>query len=216
MNIVGVVPDIRFENLNKTPTMQVYTPHLQGLQVGGSSNRMVLAVRTSSDPSSLTSAVKQQIWSLDKDQPVSRVRTMSQIVSDSLAQQRLIMLLLVVFAVMALLLAVIGLYGTLSYMVTQRRHEIATRMALGAQQRDVLKLIIRQGMVLVIIGVGIGLLAAYLLTRLVSSLLYNVSASDPFTFIGVPVLIALISLLASFIPAYKATKVDPLKVLRDG
>jgi putative ABC transport system permease protein len=215
MNIVGVVPDIRFEDLNKTPTMQVYTPHLQGLQVGSSSNRMVLAVRTTGDPSSLTNAVKQQIWSLDKDQPVSMIRTMSQIVSDSLAQRRLIMLLLVVFAVMALVLAVIGLYGTLSYMVTQRRHEIATRMALGAQQRDVLKLIIRQGMVLVIIGVGIGLAAAYLLTRLVASLLYDVSARDPFTFVGVPVLIAVISLMASLIPAYKATKVDPIKVLRD-
>ena len=217
INIVGVVPDIRFENLNKTPTMQIYTPHLQGLQVGGSSNRMILAVRTSGgDPGSLTNAVKQQIWSLDKDQPVSRIRTMSQIVSDSLAQQRLLMLLLVVFAVMALLLAVIGLYGTLSYMVTQRRHEIATRMALGAQQRDVLTLILRQGMVLVIIGVGIGLLAAYLLTRLIASLLYNVSASDPITFVGVSVLIALISLMASLVPAYKATKVDPIKVLRDG
>lgn len=215
MNIVGVVPDIRFEDLNKPPAMQVYTPHLQGLQVGSSSNRMILAVRTTGDPASLTNAVKQQIWSLDKDQPVSMVRTMSQIVADSLAQRRLIMLLLVVFAVMALLLAVIGLYGTLSYMVTQRRHEIATRMALGAQQRDVLKLIIRQGMVLVIIGVGIGLVAAYLLTRLVASLLYDVSARDPFTFVGVPVLIALISLMASLVPAYKATKVDPIKVLRD-
>ncbi len=215
ISIVGVVPDIRFESLDKTPTMQVYTPHLQGLQVGGSSNRMVLAVRTTGDPSSLTNAVKQQIWSLDKDQPVSSVRTMSQIVSDALAQRRLIMFLLVVFSVMALLLAVIGLYGTLSYMVTQRKHEIATRMALGAQQSDVLKLIIRQGMVLVIIGVGIGLLASYILTRLIASLLYDVSASDPFTFVGVPVLIALISLMASLVPAYKATKVDPLKVLRN-
>lgn len=216
MTIVGVVPDIRFEDLNTTPAIQVYTPHLQGLQVGGSSNRMVLAVRTSGDPGSLANAVRQQIWSLDKDQPVSRVRSMSQIVSDWLAQRRLIMLLLVAFAVTALVLAVIGLYGTLSYMVTQRRHEIATRMALGAQQRDVLKLIIRQGMVLVIIGVGIGLLGAWFLTRLVASLLYDVSPNDPYTFVGVPVVIALISLLASLVPAYKATKVDPLRVLRNG
>jgi putative ABC transport system permease protein len=216
ISIVGVVPDIRFENLNKKPTMQVYTPHSQGLQVGGSSNRMVLAVRTSVDPGSLTNAVRQQIWSLDKDQPVSKIRTMSQIVSDYLAQRRFTMLLLVLFAGMALLLAVIGLYGTLSYLVTQRRHEIATRMALGAQQRHVLKLIIRQGMVLVAIGVGIGLLTAYLVSRLVASLLYSVSPTDPFTFVGVPLLIALISLLASFVPAYKATKVDPIKVLRDG
>lgn len=216
INVVGVVPDIRFQDLNITPAMQVYTAHVQGLQVGRPFNNMMLAVRTSVDPASLTSAVKQQIWSLDKDQPVTNILTLSQLVSNSLAQRRFIMLLLVAFAVMALLLAVIGLYGTLSYMVTQRRHEIATRMALGAQQSDVLKLIIRQGMVLVIVGVGIGLLLAYFLTRLVATLLYSVSPSDPFTFVGVSVLIALISLLASFVPAYRASKVDPLKVLRNG
>lgn len=216
INVVGVVPEIRFEDLNNTPTMQVYTPHFQALQLGGSARRMSLAVRTSVEPTSLTTAIRQQVRAVDKDQPVTKIATLSQLVSDSLGQRRLIMLLLVSFAVMALLLAVIGVYGTLSYMVTQRRHEIATRMALGAQQRDVLKMIIRQGMVLVIIGVGIGLLVAYLLTRLVASLLYNVSPSDPFTFVGVSVMIALISLLASFFPAYKATKVDPLKVLRNG
>jgi putative ABC transport system permease protein len=179
-------------------------------------NRMSLAVRTTGDPAALTKAIREQVRAIDKDQPVTKIATLSQLFSDSLAQRRFIMLLIVAFAVMALLLAVIGLYGTLSYMVTQRRHEIATRMALGAQQWDVLKLIIRQGMVLVIIGVGIGLLVAYLLNRLVASLLYNVSPSDPFTFVGVPVLIALVSLLASFVPAYKATKVDPIKVLRNG
>jgi putative ABC transport system permease protein len=215
LSVVGVVPDIRFEDLNNTPTMQVYTPHLQGLQVGRPSNRMVLAVRTSVDPTSLINVIKQQIWSLDKNQPISRIRPMSQIVSDSLAQRRLIMLLLVTFAGMALSLAVIGLYGTLSYMVTQRRHEIATRMALGAQQRDVLALIIRQGMVLVAIGAGLGLFTAYLATRLVATLLYGVSPNDPLTFAGVAVLIAVVSLLASFFPAYRATKVNPLKVLRN-
>lgn len=215
VSVVGVVPDLRFEDLNSTPTMQVYTPHLQGLHLGRSVSHMALAVRTSVDPASLTNAIKQQIWSLDKDQPVSKVATLSQVVSDSVAQRRFIMLLLVAFAIMALLLAVIGLYGTLSYMVTQRRHEIATRMALGAQQRDVLKLILRQGMVLAIIGIGIGVLLAYLLTRLLASLLYNVSHGDPFTFVGVSALIAFISLLASFVPAYRATKVDPLKVLRN-
>lgn len=215
ISVVGVVPDIRFQDLNIKPPMQVYTSHLQGLQLDRSLTNMMLAVRTSVDPGSLTSAVKQQIWSLDKDQPVTNTLTLSELVSNSLAQRRFIMLLLVAFAVMALVLAVIGLYGTLSYMVTQRRHEIATRMALGAQQRDVLKLIIRQGMVLVIIGVGIGLLLAYFLTRLVAGLLYTVSPRDPFTFVGVPVLIALISLLASFVPAYRASKVDPLKILRN-
>lgn len=216
ITVVGVVPDIRFEELNNNPTMQVYTPHLQGLKFGRSLNRMVLAVRTTTDPASLTSAIQQQIWSLDKDQPVTNILTLSQLVSDSLAQRRLIMLLLVAFAIMALLLAGIGLYGTLSYMVTQRRHEIATRMALGAQQRDVLTLILRQGMVLVIIGVGLGLVSAYLLTRLVTSLLYSVSPKDPLTFVGVPLLIALISLLACVVPAYRASKTDPLKILRNG
>ena len=215
ISVVGVVPDVRFQDLNVTPAMQVYTPHLQALQMDRSFNNMMLAVRTSVDPASLTTAVKQQVWSLDKDQPVTNILTLSELVSNSLAQRRFIMLLLVAFAVMALLLAVIGLYGTLSYMVTQRRHEIATRMALGAQQSDVLKLIIRQGMVLVIIGVGIGLVSAYFLTRLVTTLLYSVTPYDPFTFVGVSVLIALISLLASFVPAYRASKVDPLKVLRN-
>lgn len=214
ITVVGVVPDVRFQDLNLPPPMQIYTPHLQGLKNRSFSN-MTLAVRTSVDPASLTSAIKQQVWSLEKEQPVTNILTLSELVSNSLAQRRFILILLVAFAGMALLLAVIGLYGTLSYMVTQRRHEIATRMALGAQQSDVLKLIIRQGMVLVIIGVGIGLLAAYFLTRLVADLLYSVTPRDPFTFVGVPVLIALISLLASFVPAYKATKVDPLKVLRN-
>jgi putative ABC transport system permease protein len=215
ISIVGVVPDIRFNDLNAVPAMQIYTPHLQGLQLDRSLNNMLLTVRTTVDPASLTNAVKQQIWSVDKDQPVTKVLTMSELVTNSLALRRFIMLLLVSFAVMALVLAVIGLYGTLSYMVTQRRHEIATRMALGAQQRNVVTLIVRQGMVLVIIGVVIGLLSAYFLTRLVASLLYAVTPSDPLTFVGVPVLIALISLLASFVPAYRASKVDPLKVLRN-
>lgn len=216
ITVVGVVPDIRFEELNNTPTMQVYTPHLQGLKFGRSLNRMVLAVRTTTDPGSLTSAIQQQIWSLDKDQPVTNILTLSQLVSDSLAQRRLIMLLLVAFAIMALLLAGIGLYGTLSYMVTQRRHEIATRMALGAQQRDVLTLILRQGMVLVVIGVVLGLASAFFLTWLVTSMLYSVSPNDPLTFVGVPLLIALISLLACVVPAYRASKTDPLKILRNG
>ncbi len=215
ITVVGVVPDVRFQDLNVPPAMQVYTPHLQGLQLDRSLTNMLLTVRTNVDPASLTAAVKQQIWSLDKDQPVTNVRTMSDLVTNNLAQRRFIMLLLVAFAVMALVLAVIGLYGTLSYMVTQRRHEIATRMALGAQQRDVVLMIIRQGMLLVVIGVVIGLLSAYFLTRLVASLLYAVTPSDPLTFVGVPVLIALIALLASFVPAYRASKVDPLKVLRN-
>jgi len=216
LSVVGVVPDIKFEDLNTTPAMQVYTPHQQGLQVQAPFTRMVLAVRTTSDPATLTTAIREQVRSIDPNQPVTKITTLSQLLNDSLAQRRFILLLLVVFASMALLLAAIGLYGTLSYMVTQRRHEIATRMALGAQQRDVLTLILRQGMVLVVIGVAMGLITAYLATRLVESLLYSVSPNDPFTFLGVSLLIAIISLLASFVPAYKASKVDPIKVLRDG
>lgn len=216
LSVVGIVPDIRFEDLNQTPTMQVYTPHQQGQQVQAPFTRMVLAVRTTTDPAALTTAIREQVRSIDPNQPVTKIATLSQLLSDSLAQRRFIMFLLVVFASMALLLAAIGLYGTLSYMVTQRRHEIATRMALGAQQRDVLTLILRQGMVLMVIGIAMGLITAYLVTRLVASLLFSVSPNDPFTFIGVSLLIAVISLLASFIPAYKASKVDPLTVLRNG
>jgi putative ABC transport system permease protein len=215
-NVVGVVPDVVYENLNQPPPMAVYIPHAQGKQAGQPFLQMMLAARTiSSDPATLTTAIKEQVWALDKDQPVTKVETLSQIVRNSLSQRRLLMFLLGVFAAMALLLSALGMYGTLSYLVTQRRHEIGIRMALGAQRSDVLRLVIRQGMMLALIGIAVGLVIAYVSSRMISSLLWGVSPSDPVTFILISLAVAAVALLASYLPARKAVRVDPMTVLRN-
>jgi putative ABC transport system permease protein len=152
--------------------------------------------------------------SVDRDLPVYRVTTMERMVADSLAQRRFSMFLFGVFAALALVLAVVGLYGVMSYAVAQRTHEIGLRMALGAQGRDVLRMIIGQGMTLVAVGLGLGLLGALMLTRVMSSLLYGVSATDPLTYAGIALLLAAVAFLASYIPARRATKVDPMVALR--
>jgi ABC-type antimicrobial peptide transport system permease subunit len=177
---------------------------------------MSLAVRTkpSVDASTLSASVRQAVQGVDRNQPIYNIRTMQQIVSESVAQQRLSMLLLAIFACAALLLAAMGLYGVLAYLVSIRTHEIGIRMALGAQRSDILKLVVGQGLVLALVGVGVGLVAAFALTRLMSSLLYGVTASDPLTFAIAPVVLALVALAASFIPARRATRVDPMEALR--
>ncbi len=168
---------------------------------------MTVAVRTASNPENFVASVREQVFALDKDQPVSRVRTMSQVVADALAQRRLSMALLGGFAALALVLAAVGIYGVVSYAVSQRMHEIGIRMALGAQPRDILKLVVGRGMMLTLVGVGVGLAGAFGLTRFLESLLFGVSATDPATFAGV-------ALLACYIPARRATRVDPLVALR--
>jgi putative ABC transport system permease protein len=213
MTIIGVVADIRFEELDRSPAMQIYSLHSKGLEIGVS-NTMILAARTSSDPATLIAPIREQVWSLDKDQPVANVATMENVVSDSLAQRRFIMILLGAFAAMALTLASLGIYGIVSYFVVQRGREIGIRMALGAERRGVLMMVLKQGMVLVLSGIAIGLAGAYLLTRLIASLLYGVTTRDPMTFIVTPLIIAAVALLAISIPALKATKVDPLRALR--
>lgn len=149
-----------------------------------------------------------------KDQPISSVKTMNQMRLESLAQLRFNTLLLSIFAGIGLILAAIGIYGVMSYSVVQRTHEIGIRMALGAQPENVLKLVLRLGMILALIGVGIGLVASFALTRVMVSLLYGVSATDPITFGVVSLLLVMVALLASYIPARKATKVDPMIALR--
>ncbi|HET8671471.1 MAG TPA: ABC transporter permease [Candidatus Saccharimonadales bacterium] len=213
LTIIGVVADIRFEELARSPAMQIYTLHSKGLDIGFS-NTMILAARTSSDPATLIAPIREQVWALDKDQPVAKVATMENVVSDSLARRRFIMILLGAFAAMALILASLGIYGVISYFVVQRGREIGIRMALGAERRSVLMMVMKQGMTLVLSGIAIGLAGAYLLTRLIASLLYGVTTRDPMTFIVTPLILAAVALLAISIPALKATKVDPLRALR--
>ncbi|MDQ3652168.1 MAG: ABC transporter permease [Acidobacteriota bacterium] len=207
--IVGVVGDVKHESLNLTQRKSVYLPHAQ-VSIGG----MALAVRTRANPENLAAAIRDQVKELDPNQPVTAIRTMSEVISRSVWQPRLYAILFGVFAAVALLLASVGIYGVMSYAVAQRTHEIGIRMALGAQRGDVLRLVIGQGMWLVMVGVGIGVLASLALTRLMGSLLFGVGATDPVTFAGVAVLLAAAALIACYIPARRATKVDPMIALR--
>ncbi|HEX5735922.1 MAG TPA: ABC transporter permease [Blastocatellia bacterium] len=176
--------------------------------------RMSLLVRTSSDPGSLAEPVRAQVMATDRDQPVFNVRPMEEVVSASIAGRRFSMLLFAIFAGVALLLAAVGIYGVMSYSVAQRTHEIGIRMALGAKAADILRLVVRQGLLLALIGVGIGLTAAFILTRLMSNLLFGIEAADPATFAGIAVMLTLVAAVASYIPARRATKVDPMIALR--
>jgi putative ABC transport system permease protein len=159
-------------------------------------------------------ALRGLIREVDKDMPLWNVRTMNSLLSESVARRRFNLTLLGIFALVALLLASLGIYGVMSYSVTQRTHEIGIRLALGAQPADVLKMVLKQGMLLAALGVALGLVCAFALTRSMSSLLYGVSASDPLTFVALAVVLALVAFVACYIPARKATKVDPMVALR--
>jgi putative ABC transport system permease protein len=158
--------------------------------------------------------VKRQVWAVDSQIPVTKVRTLTEVVAASMTPQRFNMTLLGIFAGVALLLASVGVYGVISYSVTQRTHEIGIRMALGAQTSDVLKMILGQGMLLTAIGVAIGLGAALALTRVMASMLYGVTATDPLTFAAVSLLLAAVAFISCYIPARRATRVDPMNALR--
>jgi putative ABC transport system permease protein len=208
-SVAGVLSDVKQERLDAPGEMQVYVPEAQMIN-----SFMSLVVRTRVNPSSLAAAVREQIHAMDKDQVVYEAATMDQLLSDSLALRRFSMLLLGLFAAVALLLAAVGLYGVISYTVGQRTHEFGIRVALGAQPGDVLRLVVRHGFTLVLAGLGAGIVAALALTHLLSSLLFGVSATDPATFAVVTIVLMGVALLACYVPARRATKVDPMVALR--
>jgi putative ABC transport system permease protein len=207
--VVGVVSDVKQYGLDKKEPMQIYLPEAQ---YPGSF--MTLVVRTSSDPKNLMAAIRNEILAADPDQAVYDIATMEQLLSDSIALRRFSMMLLIIFATLALTLAAVGIYGVISYSVTQRTHEIGIRMALGAGRGDVLKLVISHGMKLALAGIAAGVAASFALTRLMASLLYGVGATDAPVFVSIPVILAGVALGACFVPARRAARVDPMEALR--
>ncbi len=211
MTIVGVVRHVRNRTLEARSRVEVYWPEAQG---PFTSSSMGLAIHTSSDPMSLATTVEKEVLAVDAEQPVYRVRTMTELMADSVARRRLALVLLAVFSGLALVLASVGIYGVSAYWVTQRQPEIGLRMALGARPGQVLGLVIGQGMSLILAGLGVGMVGALILTRLMGSLLFSVRPTDPLALGGAALLLTGVALLANYIPARRATKVDPMAALR--
>ncbi len=207
--IVGVVGDVKHHGLNMETRPEIYIPHAQA-----PTGTMTLVLRTTGDPLALVTSVRNTVRALDADQPLFNLRRLERLRDDSIAPQRLQTLLLVLFAAVALLLSALGIYGVIAYAVSQRTHELGIRLALGAQRGDMLRLIVKQGMRLALLGVALGLLASFALTRLMENLLFGVSATDPLTFILITMLLLGVALLACLVPARRATKVDPMVALR--
>jgi putative ABC transport system permease protein len=210
VEIVGVVRRIRHHRLDADVREHVYFPHAQSAKI-----QMSLVIRTASDSAGMASTVRGAVQSLDPDQPVFRIRTMNEVLAGALAPARFTLWLLLVFAGVAAALAAVGIYGVMAHAVTQRTHEIGVRMALGAQTGDVMRLVIRQGLKLALLGVASGLIVALLLTRVLRELLFDVSATDPLTFGLIALLLSSVTLLACFLPARRAMQVDPLAALRN-
>ena len=211
--IVGVVGNVKYQGLEAEETPTMYVPYTTPGWVSWSRS-MYVAVRTAGEPLALSAALRQQVRDLDQDIPVFNLKTMDQVMHESVTEPRFRTSLLGLFAAVALVLAGIGIYGVISYAVTERTHEIGVRMALGAQSRDVLRLVIQQGMKPALIGIVIGLAASLALTRLMKVMLFGVSATDPLTFAMIALLLIAVALLACWIPARRATKVDPMIALR--
>ncbi len=209
MTIVGVVAHVRYRTLEEMSRAEVYWPEAQR-----ASSSLSLAIRTAGDPLALAPSVQKAVQSVDPEQPVYSVRSMDTLLENSLARRRLSLLLLAIFAAAALLLAAVGIYGIMSYWVSQRSHEMGIRMALGASRVDVLRLVLRQGLVLAGVGVFAGLVGSLVLTRFIASLLFAVKPTDPATFLVVAVALGAVAVAASFIPAHRATRVAPMKALR--
>ena len=207
--IVGIVGDVRYDNLTAEAEPFVYYPHPELTY-----EAMTIVIRTAGDPAEMAPVVRREIAALDPDQPISDVRTMTQVMAQTVARARFNTLLLSVFAGLATLLAAIGIFGVMSYSVQLRTREIGLRMALGAQPRRVLMLVLRQGMLLTVVGIVVGLAGALALSRVMSGLLYGVGATDPATFAAIVVVLGVVALIACYIPARRATRVDPLIALK--
>jgi putative ABC transport system permease protein len=207
--IIGVVGDVRLMGLDTPAQPTVYWPHPELAM-----SQMSMLVRTSRDPLALVSAARNQVRQMDPDEPIANVATMDRLLSDTVSRSRFAALVLGVFASAALALAAVGIYGVVAFIVAQRTNEIGIRMAMGAQRRDVLRLVLGQGSRLIFFGIGIGLAGALAITRLIGGLLYGISPTDPLTFVSVALLLAAIALLACYLPARRAMRVDPLTALR--
>jgi putative ABC transport system permease protein len=207
--IVGVVGNVRHLGMDASAKPEIYNLHAQDPWP-----EMTFVVRTESDPLALVAAVKQRIWTVDPNLPISGVARMTQVLSDSLWQSRILTYIQGIFAAIALIMATVGLYGVVSQSVTLRRHEFGVRLAVGAAPSHILRLVLSQGLRLILIGLGIGLLGAMALTRSLTALLHDVSPTDPWTFAAVSSLLAVVALTACWLPARRAAKIDPMVALR--
>ncbi len=208
--VVGVVGNIRAESLTDDGREAVYFPHRWFMFLS-----LSMTVRTAGNPLALAPLIRREIEILDPDVPMADIRLMDDYIAEAVAQTRFTLTLISVFAAMALVLASIGLYGVISYSVRQRTREIGVRIAFGADEKNIVRLVVGRGMALGLAGVGVGIVAAFVSTRMVSSLLYGVSALDPITFLGIPVLLVGVTVVASYLPARRAMRVDPVEALRD-
>jgi putative ABC transport system permease protein len=215
--IVGVVADVRNYGLDEDVKPEVYVPFFQSAAgyLASQTSALTVVVRSTIDPTALTQTLREQVQALDKDQPVAAIKTMEVYLDESIAQRRFNMLLLGVFAGLALVLAAVGIYGVIAYTLTQRTHEMGIRIALGARGGDILRLVFSNSMATTIIGIATGIGAAFALTRLLRSLLYQVTATDPVVFATIPLLLLAVAAIATYFPARRAMKVDPISALRE-
>jgi predicted permease len=212
MTIVGVVKNVKQNDWTANPWSEIYLPHAQS--TAAQSSYMTVVMRAHGDPLTLARGAEDAVHTIDKDVSVAHVMTMEQVIGDKLWRGRLAMMLLMLFAGIAITLAALGIYGAISYSVAQRTNEIGIRMALGARRMDVLQMVLRQALAVVASGISIGLFGAWMLTRALGGLLYGVTATDPVTFLAVPLLVVGLSAVACSLPALRAARVDPVTALR--
>ena len=209
--VVGIVGDVRHNGLEVAIKEKFYRPHAQFVFPV---RNMHLVVKSQSDPMALVAPIRAEVRAIDPNLPIANVRTMDEVVAMAMSQPRLARWVLVLFGVMAMLLAAIGLYGVLSYVVSERKQEIGIRMAIGADARGVRAMVLRQGLALAVSGIAAGILASLALAKFIEGLLHGVAPHDPVTFISVPAVLGVVALLASWLPAWRATRVNPLLALR--